>query len=115
MQPQPSETTPERPTWARMRGESAKAYEAFRRYRDAGPHRSLLGCRSIERRWSWRWHWAEHRRRVGQRAVATLPTRRRSPPLPAEQAARARGRRAAPELDRGEPWATVLRELTAQA
>ena len=25
---------------------AAKAYEAFRRYRDAGPHRSLLGCRS---------------------------------------------------------------------
>lgn len=27
--------------------------------RDGGPHRSLAGCRSIERRWSARWRWAE--------------------------------------------------------
>ncbi len=45
--------------WERQRGESAKAYEAFRTFRDVGPHRSLLGCRSIERRWSYRWRWAD--------------------------------------------------------
>jgi hypothetical protein len=59
MLPQLSEARPERPAWERMRGESAKAYESFRRFRDGGPHRTLAGCRSIERRWSWRWRWAE--------------------------------------------------------
>ncbi len=59
MPPRASETTAERPAWDRITGESRKAYEAFRRYRDTGPHRSLHGCRSIERRWSWRWRWAE--------------------------------------------------------
>src|SRR5215211_5939586 len=59
MPPHVGETTSERPPWERIRGESTKAYESFRRFRDAGPHRSLAGCRSIERRWSWRWRWAE--------------------------------------------------------
>ena len=45
--------------WEREFGESAKAYAAFRRFRDLGVTRSLSGCRSIERRWSWRWRWAE--------------------------------------------------------
>lgn len=59
MRPHVGETRGERPPWERIRGESAKAYEAFRRFRDAGSRRSLAGCRSIERRWSWRWRWAE--------------------------------------------------------
>jgi hypothetical protein len=42
-----------------MRGESAKAYTAFRRFRDLGPSRSLAGVRAIERRWSWRWRWSQ--------------------------------------------------------
>jgi hypothetical protein len=38
MPPQASETTSERPQWERIAGENRKAYEAFRRYRDAGSH-----------------------------------------------------------------------------
>ncbi len=48
----------DRAPWERQRGESAKAYTAFRRFRDLGPSRSLAGCRSIERRCSYRWRWA---------------------------------------------------------
>jgi len=47
------------PPWERRSGESGKAYEAFRRFRDAGPGRLLAGARPIERRWSARWRWAE--------------------------------------------------------
>src|SRR5689334_23245574 len=59
MPPQASETTSERPQWERIAGQSCNAYEAFRRYRDAGSHRSIAGARSIERRWSSKWQWAD--------------------------------------------------------
>lgn len=42
-----------------MAGESGKAFLAFRAFRDLGPLRSLSGARPIERRWSYRWRWAE--------------------------------------------------------
>jgi hypothetical protein len=51
----PSDVQP----WERARGESGKAYAAFRRFRDLGPARSLVGARKIERRWSYTWRWAE--------------------------------------------------------
>jgi hypothetical protein len=42
-----------------MPGESAKSYAAFRRFRDRGAERTLVGCRSVERRWSWKHSWRE--------------------------------------------------------
>jgi hypothetical protein len=113
MPPEAAETTTERPAWARMRGESAKAYEAFRRYRDAGPRRSLAGCRSIERRWSWRWHWAERAgewdgelwRREDEATLAAA-----GGPRPALEDVRPFA-----EFDDAEPWDTVLRELERRA
>ena len=52
------ESAADRRSWERSSGESAIANEAFRRFRDLGPHRSLAGARSIERRWSWCCQWA---------------------------------------------------------
>jgi len=49
----------DRQLWERIQGETGLAYAAFRRFRDLGPRRSLVGARSIERRWSYRWRWAE--------------------------------------------------------
>jgi hypothetical protein len=109
IQAQAAETTPERPPSERVRGESAKAYESFRRYRDAGPGRSLAGCRSIERRWSWRWRWAERAgewdselwRRQDEATLAAAGSSRRALELVEPLA----------ELDAGEPRETVLRQL----
>ncbi len=54
------------PLWERQLGESRKAFDAFRRYRDMGPTRSLtrvgqeLGkSRALMARWSSRWRWVE--------------------------------------------------------
>jgi hypothetical protein len=50
--------------WDRQPGESARAYEAFRNYRDAGPDRSLRKTadalhrnRTLMERWSANWGW----------------------------------------------------------
>lgn len=52
--------------WERQKGESAKAYEAFKCYRDLGSTRSVSKvaqkCEksdTIIRRWSSRWNWTE--------------------------------------------------------
>jgi hypothetical protein len=70
--------------WDRERGESAKAYASFRRFRDEGPSRSLVGRRKIERRWSYRWRWFERAgswddvrwRREDEQLLAALVERR---------------------------------------
>ena len=111
MPPEASEMTGERPAWERMRRESAKAYEAFRRYRDGGPHRSLAGCRSIERRWSARWRWAE---RAGE-WDCELWRRQDEATLAAAGGPRPAVEVVAPvaELKAGDPWESVLRQLEA--
>jgi len=59
--------------WKRQKGEGSKAYEAFLRYRDLGPGRSVakaVGARQAAkegkaryfhwwRRWAAKWHWRE--------------------------------------------------------
>ena len=68
--------------WGRQRNESAKAYAAFRAWRDRGPERTLAGTRSIDRRWSARWHWRQRAaawddecwRRLDQAHLAALDT-----------------------------------------
>jgi len=52
-------TNDDRQPWERQRGESHKAYAAYRAFRDRGPDRSLVGARAIERRWSSAWGWRE--------------------------------------------------------
>jgi len=59
--------------WKRQRGESSKAYQAFLRYRDLGPGRSVAKAVEVRqaaeegkaryfhwwRRWAAKWHWLE--------------------------------------------------------
>ena len=52
--------------WERQKGETAKAFEGFRTYRDFGPKRSLTAVsrvvaksRAFMSRWSMRWNWVE--------------------------------------------------------
>ena len=52
--------------WERMEGEGAKAFEAFRIYRDMGPERTITAVgkqlsksRNLIDRWKDRWNWVE--------------------------------------------------------
>lgn len=46
--------------WARRPGETPRAYEAFRRYRDAGPTRNVAEmAEPSARRWAQAWSWAQ--------------------------------------------------------
>ena len=116
----------DRRPWQRQRGESAKAYSGFRRFRNLGPDRTLTGARSIGRRCSWRWRWAERARawdaeRFAREDEALLDGR---PPTVLEVVAPLHDDASKSEeldlstllgeLDRGSPWASVVRALAEE-
>lgn len=55
------DTGVERHPWDRLPGETSRAYEAFRLYRDAGPRRVLADATTtsvdMAQRWSKQWSW----------------------------------------------------------
>ena len=110
MPPSSTETSSHRETWRRISGESTKAYEAFRRFRDAGPTRSLAGARAIERRWSWRWRWAERATEWDtelwrRQDEATLLVASTPQPLDVVE----------PGVELDDPWAGVVKNLAGYA
>lgn len=52
-------SAPEPEPWVRLPGETAKAYDAFRRFRDAGAQRSVAHFGPSAPNWATKWRWQE--------------------------------------------------------
>jgi hypothetical protein len=84
----------ERQSWEPLEGESPAAHEAFRRYRDLGPRRTVRAAAGRDRgqhppthvkRWAVRWSWRE-RARAWDRHVSAIADTARAEQLAAEVA-----------------------------
>lgn len=102
------------PQWERLDGESSRAFDAFARYRDAGPRRSLrkLAARETSsnlrqlQTWSARWNWLarcaafdDHANREAAAEVVEAVKRHRRLSLASANLAMAKAHAAILELD----------------